>query len=202
MADPVRPRTRLQEKYPEAIAVLDSLTPSGHEASARVQLERGRVLCSRGDQDQARPHFEQAATIAEAGGIDALLIDALHMQALVAPAADQKAINEHALEVARSSADESARDWDASLLNNIGMNYADDGDFNAALDVFGQAVAAREHIGAAAETRVARWMVGWSLRKLNRRDEALIMQTALKAELDALGSTDPYVDEELDLLAE
>lgn len=82
----------LQEKYPEAIAVLDSLTPSGHEASARVQLERGRVLRSRGDQDQARPHFEQAATIAEAGGIDALLIDALHMQALVAPAADQKAI--------------------------------------------------------------------------------------------------------------
>lgn len=81
------------------------------------------------------------------------------------------------------------------------MNYADDGDFDAALDVFGQAVAARERIGAAAETRVARWMVGWSLRKLNRRDEALIMQTALKAELDALGLTDPYVDEELNLLA-
>ena len=43
-------------------------------------------------------------------------------------------------------------------------------------------------------------MVGWALRNLGRTDEALAVQTALKAELDAIGEEDPYVDEELALL--
>ena len=43
-------------------------------------------------------------------------------------------------------------------------------------------------------------MVGWALRNLGQRDAALEVQTALKAELDAIGEVDPYVDEELALL--
>ena len=50
--------------------------------------------------------------------------------------------------------------------------------------------------------RVARWMIGWSLRNLGRRDEARAVQLALKAELDEIGDTDQYVDEELALLAD
>jgi hypothetical protein len=45
-------------------------------------------------------------------------------------------------------------------------------------------------------------MVGWALRNLGRRDEALAVQRALKDELASLGAEDPYVDEELALLAE
>ena len=51
--------------------------------------------------------------------------------------------------------------------------------------------------GERRETPIATWMVGWALRLLGRDDEALRIQTALKAELEAEGATDPYVDEEI-----
>ena len=95
------------------------------------------------------------------------------MVALVAPADEQLALNRRALEIARAATEQRARDWDASLLNNIGMTYADAGDFDAALATFEEALAARERIGDPAQIRVARWMIGWSLRNLGRRDEAL-----------------------------
>jgi hypothetical protein len=82
------------------------------------------------------------------------------------------------------------------------MTYADAGDFTSALDAFEQALAARERIGDPARTRVARWMVGWALRNLGRRGEALAVQQGLKAELDSIGDQDTYVDEELLLLAD
>ncbi len=80
------------------------------------------------------------------------------------------------------------------------MAHADAGDFAAALVAFEDALAARERIGDPARARVARWMVAWALRNLGRREEALAAQRALKAELEALGEEDPYVDEELALL--
>jgi hypothetical protein len=43
-------------------------------------------------------------------------------------------------------------------------------------------------------------MVAWTLRLLGRPDEALAMQRALKAELEAAGEQDEYVDQELALL--
>ena len=190
----------LQEKYDEGHSVLDELSPTEDEVAVRIALERGRLFRSEGDPEQARPLFEAAARSAQAAGLEALHVDALHMTALVADPADQLAIGRHALAVARASTDPQARDWDASLLNNIGMAHADAGDFEAALAAFEEALAARERIGDPARTRVARWMVGWALRNLGRRDEALEVQRSLKAELDAVGVTDRHVDEELALL--
>ena len=190
----------LQEKYDEGHAVLDDLSPTDDEVAVRIALERGRLFRSAGDPEQARPLFEVAAQSASATGLEALHVDALHMLALVADPAEQIAVNERALAVARSSTDRQARNWDASLLNNIGMTHAEAGDFEAALASFEEALAARERIGEPARTRVARWMVAWALRHLGRRDEALTIQRALKAELDALGETDSYVDDELALL--
>jgi tetratricopeptide (TPR) repeat protein len=192
----------LQERYAEALRVLDALASDDPEAATYLALERGRVLRSSGHPDEARPLFEQAAGTASTAGLDALHVDALHMVALVAAPEDQHRIHEEALTVARASSDQRARDWDASLLNNIGMTYADSGDFAAALPVFEQALAARERIGDPATIRVARWMIAWSLRNLGRRDEALELQRALKAELDSVGENDQYVDEELALLAD
>jgi tetratricopeptide (TPR) repeat protein len=122
------------------------------------------------------------------------------MVALVAPAKDQHRLHEEALAVARAATDPAARDWDASLLNNLGMVQAEAGDWPAALTSFQEALAARKRIGDAGRTRVARWMVGWALRNLGRTDEALAVQTALKAELEAAGEEDPHVDEEISLL--
>jgi tetratricopeptide (TPR) repeat protein len=190
----------LRERYDDAHGVLDDLATNDPEVTTRVSLERGRLLRSAGAPDEARPHFEAAAATSRTAGLDVLLVDALHMVALVAPPEQQLSLNDQALAVARGSDVPAARDWDASLLNNIGMTHADAGDFDAALVAFEDALAARERIGEAGRTRVARWMVGWALRNLGRTDEALAIQQALKAELDALGEEDPYVDEELALL--
>jgi tetratricopeptide (TPR) repeat protein len=190
----------LQERYDEGHAVLDQLSVDDAEVATRVSIERGRLLRSSGDPDAARPHFEAAAAAAREAGLEALHVDALHMIALVAPAEDQQRLTEEALAVARASTAQAARDWDASLLNNLGMAHTDAGDWPAALAAFEEALAARERIGDAALTRVARWMVGWALRNLGRTEEALAVQTALKAELEAIGEEDPYVDEELRLI--
>jgi hypothetical protein len=102
--------------------------------------------------------------------------------------------------LARGSADQRARDWDASLLNNIGMTHADAGEHAAGLAAFEEALAARIRIGDDARTRVARWMVAWAMRLSGRTAEALAAQRALKAELVSIGEEDPYVDEEIALL--
>ena len=195
----------LQEKYAEATRVLDRLDGLGSEepeVATYLALERGRVLRSSGRVEESRPYFERAAALAGAAGLEALHVDALHMVALSAPESEQLALNEAALAVARAATDQRARDWDASLLNNIGMTHADAGDFEAALTAFEQALAARERIGDPGTIRVARWMIGWAYRNLGRRDEALAVQQALKEELDADGASDAYVDEELALLAD
>jgi tetratricopeptide (TPR) repeat protein len=192
----------LQERYDEGHAILDDLAADDAVVATRVSLERGRLLRSGGEPDQARPHFVAAAATARETGLEALHVDALHMVALVAPAEDQQRLTEEALAVARTSSEPAARNWDASLLNNLGMVHADAGDWPAALATLEEALAARERIGEVSTIRVARWMVGWALRNLGRTDEALAVQRALKAELEAAGDEDPYVDEELALLAQ
>ena len=194
----------LQERYDEARRVLDDVDDhdsGSDEVTVRVELERGRVRNSAGDPAAALPHFRAAAAQAAAAGLEGLHVDALHMVALAVPSEDRLRANEVALAVARASADPAARDWDASVLNNHGMCLVDAGDLPAALATFEEALAARRRIGDDARTRVARWMVAWVLRLLGRSDEALVIQRALKAELDALGENDPYVDEELALLS-
>ena len=169
-------------------------------SATRLELERGRLLRTAGEATAARPHFESAVRLARAAGLEELLVDALHMVALVTVGEERAAAQQAALTAARTARDPRARDWDASILNNIGMDHADAGDHGRALACFGEALAARERIGDPANTRVARWMVAWSLRHLGRRDEALALQRRLKAELEAAGEVDPYVDEELALL--
>jgi tetratricopeptide (TPR) repeat protein len=190
----------LQERYDEGHAVLDQLSPTADEVSVRIVLERGRLLRSAGDPEGARPHFEAAAQTASSARLEALHVDALHMLALVAEPAERDGIARRALDIARTSTDPAARDWDATLLNNLGMSQAEAGDFEAALVSFEDALAACTRIGDPARTRMARWMVAWALRHLGRRVEALMLQRHLRAELDASGLTDPHVDEELAIL--
>lgn len=187
----------LQERFAEGHALLDGLVAKDDEAAVRIALERGRLFRSAGDEEAAGPHFQEAANRAGAAGLEELQMDALHMVALVAPPEDRMRRHEEALAAARAAADPAARSWDASILNNIGMVHADAGDHATALKVFEEALAARERIGDAGRTRVAKWMVAWSLRELGRNDEALARQRALKAELDAAGEADPYVDQEI-----
>lgn len=190
----------LQQRYDEAHAVLAAIEADDPEVTVRRRLEQGRLVRSAGEPEAARQPFAQAAEEAAAAGLEALEIDAMHMSALVAPHDDQIPLTQRALVRARQARDPRARDWDASLLNNLGMAHADRGDWSAALAAFEAAMNARARIGEDERTRVARWMVGWALRNLGHLDAALDVQRTLKADLDELGLEDPYVDEELALL--
>ena len=193
----------LQERYDEGHSVLDELLlgPRTAAVDARIALERGRLLRSAGDSEAARPCFDHAAAVAERAGLEDLRVDAIHMLALLATEpADAVLLNGQALAVARAAEDPEARRWEASLLNNLGCALVDAGRLDDALSTFEEAYAVRSASGQHRETQIARWMVAWTLRLLGRTDEARQLQLALKAELDAEGTEDPYVDEELALL--
>lgn len=197
----------LQARYDEGHAVLDEVDagrspdPDDVEVAVRSALERGRLHRSAGDTGTARPFFETAATTARDAGLERLHVDALHMIAMDLPPEQSITAHLEALAVARTARSAGARSWEASLLNNLGMAQHDAGDLTASLATFEEALAACRRDGDDERVRVARWMVGWTLRLLGREDEALAVQRSLRAELDALGEQDPYVDEELDLLS-
>jgi len=187
----------LQKRYDEANALLDTLSTADPELAVRVLLERGRVLNSRGAPGDARRLFEDALAAATEAGFEHLAVDALHMLAIVAPAAEQEALNRRALDLAAGADDPRARDWRASLLNNLGWTLFERGDHEAALALFEDALAARIEQGKPAEIQVARWCIARTLRALGRLGEAFAIQQALAAEHTDAGTSDPYVQEEL-----
>jgi tetratricopeptide (TPR) repeat protein len=86
------------------------------------------------------------------------------------------------------------------LRNNIGYALHQLKRYDEALAELRQAVVLRERADDAEATRAAHWMVGWTLRALNRLDEALAIQLRLERECEAAGVPDPYVFDELDAL--
>lgn len=192
----------LRSRFEEAHALLDAVEPQlatgGAEPRVRYLLERGRAFRSAGQVERSRPLFEDAVTAAASAHLDGLHIDALHMVALVLPApAEQLRANERALAAALASPDPAARRWEASLANNIGMSLHELGRDEEALASFQRALAARQRLGQDRETRVARWMIDWTLRLLKRHDEALADLGRLEAELAAVGEADGFVFEEI-----
>ena len=191
----------LQGRYAEALAVLDGIECTDPEVTVRSLLERGRVYRSRGDVAAAAPLFEAAVAAADQG-LEGLAIDAMHMVALTLKGDVQIAYTRGILDRARASRDPSARRWLASLLNNLGTAYSDQGEWQLALQTFEEALAERRTGSDLEATFAARWMVAWALRHLGRTAEARDAQLALQADLVAAGREDPYVHEELALLVQ
>jgi tetratricopeptide (TPR) repeat protein len=177
------------------------------EAQANFALEWGRTLCSathnrpdipNADLYEARQSYLHAVDVSRQASLDALTIDALHMLAFVDEVPERQLDwNKQALTVARSSNQPNARSWEAALLNNTGLVLRQIGRPAEALEHFELALAAREKQGAAMQVRIAKWMIAWTLRTLNRLDEALAIQQRLEAECVAAGEPDPYVYDEL-----
>jgi tetratricopeptide (TPR) repeat protein len=192
----------LQRRFAAAHATLDELEGGlallPNRPRVRYWLERGRVFNSAGDRERARPCFERALALAESDpDTQAYAVDAAHMLAIVAPPDEALAWNRRALAFADASADERARRWRGSLLNNIGWAYHAAGDLPAALDYLERALAFRREQGQAEPIRVARWCVARVRRDLGQVDEALAEQRALLGEYEALGERSGYVLEEL-----
>jgi len=190
--------------------IADEVSIAGSEARAWHALESGRTHASAAHpheeqtpeaRAQARIHFQRSLDIAREHGHDALVIDALHMFAFLdTDPEDQLRLAHAALEVAEGSHDPAAKRWEASLRNNAGHALHQQGRFDEALIEFEQALALRERAGDASATRVAKWMVAWTMRSLGRSHEALAQQLQLAQACEAAGEPDPYVFEELEIL--
>jgi len=191
----------LQRQFAAAHATLDEVEPmlgdSLAVARVRYLLERGRTFNSSKHPDKARPLFLDAWERSRAIGADFYAVDAAHMIAIVEPPDSALAWNQRALAVAEASSSSRAKKWLGSLYNNLGWTYHDQGDYQAALDMFEKALAFRVTQNQPAETRVARWCVARTRRSLGEVETALAMQEELKAEFDTIGEEDGFVYEEL-----
>jgi tetratricopeptide (TPR) repeat protein len=191
----------LQRKFDAANALLDGVEASLEKLPAHVRvrylLERGRTLNSSGAPQRAVPLFSDALKLAERDKDEYYAVDAAHMLGIATPPSERLGWDLKALALAEAATDPRARGWRASLYNNIGWATFDNGDPKAALDFWEKALSARETMGNAASTRVAKWTVARGYRAVGRLDDAEAMQKALLAELDRIGETDGYVYEEL-----
>jgi tetratricopeptide (TPR) repeat protein len=157
-------------------ALIDqAVTLAGEDeiATARIDLERGRLRRSGGDDESARPLFESAYSRALAAGQYFMATDAAHMVALVG--ADRDGFvgwTRRGIELAE--AHEAAAYWTGPLLNNLGWEYYEAGELSPALDAFERALQARERDPANGDgLSLARYAVGKTLRGLGRADEAI-----------------------------
>ena len=201
----------LRRQFGEATAVLDGMAAAvqsaGPEARARFQLERGRTLVSATHRraeitpearDRARSAYLLAAQIAREAQLDALAIDALHMLPFVdTDAASQLKWNQQALDLANATQQPEARRWETMLRHNTAYALHQAGRLEEALALFQANIEPTQRRGNAEKTRIAHWMVAWTLRALKRFDEALVIQLRLERENDADKTPDPYVFEEL-----
>lgn len=180
------------------------------EAQVRYYLELGRTYSSAthppesqttGVKELARSAYMRASELAQNGKLDNLAIDALHMMTFVDTAPEEQVEwNRKALALMQSSSEQDARKWEGSLHNNTGYALHLLGHYGEALLEFKLALAAYERGGNPQTTRIAHWMIAWTLRSLDRLNEAIEIQLRLERECDEAGEPDPYVFEELELL--
>ena len=155
------------------------------------------MLNTRGDPHAARPLFEDAFEKADGAGMEHLAVDAMHMVAIAAEPAERMALNERAIALAEGATDPRARQWLASLYNNMGWTRFDAGELDEALRLFGLALEERLKRDDPRATSIARWAVARTLRAKSQHDQALAEQLAIKRANAEAGIDDPYVDEEI-----
>lgn len=187
----------MQGNVPEAHDLLCSaeeiLPREKTRAHIRIELERGRLHNMSKSRKEAKQHFTQALTVADALGDDELAVDAMHMIAIAEK--PEKAIqwNQRAIERASASNSPRARRWLGSLHNNLGWTKFEMGLPEEALHHFQRALAYREEKRHIRQIQIARWAIARVLRELGRHDEALEIQL----DLAQYGPEDAFVYEEL-----
>ena len=134
----------LRDRFESGDRLLDEVADAQHpRVRTRVDLERGRLRRSSGDKEAALPLFESAYATAVESGEDWLAADAAHMCALAAPDFDAYVTwTDRGIELAERS--DAAGYWLGPLLNNLGWEHFDRGEFAEALSVFNRALEVRQ----------------------------------------------------------
>jgi tetratricopeptide (TPR) repeat protein len=177
--------------------LLDSAEPlagSSAVANIRLELERGRMFRSSGDSEAAYPLFQSAFGRAVEAGEHYLAGDAAHMCAI---AVDDRKLQQEWTQrgIDLGEREPEAAYWAGPLLNNLGWAYSEAGDHDRALELFERALEVRRRDpDNAAGIAWAQYAVGYTLRRLDRADEAV---TPLEEAADTLAG-DSYVDGELE----
>jgi tetratricopeptide (TPR) repeat protein len=162
---------------------------------ARIDLERGRLRRSSGDEEAALPLFESAYRVALEADEPFHAADAAHMMALVAPGGFEQWTTRG---IALAGAHEEARHWLGPLLNNLGWHHYERGEHGPALDAFERALTAREANPQDPESiEIARYAVGKALRALGRSEDAVPLLEQAVAWASGRGKPDGWFHEEL-----
>jgi tetratricopeptide (TPR) repeat protein len=182
----------------QLIQEAQTLGGSSGRVGVRVDLERGRLLRSGGDPEAAFPLFVSAFENARRSGELFLAGDAAHMAAIAAPTSEERLEwAERGLDLA-DSGDGSGRYWAGPLLNNLGWDQFESGEYERALDTFRRALAARERDPEnRAAIALARYAVAKALRALGRPGEAAAELEQAVAWTREAGAPDGWFHEEL-----
>jgi tetratricopeptide (TPR) repeat protein len=166
-------------------------------ARARLDLERGRIRRSSGNREAARPLFESAYAEALEAGQYYMAADAAHMVALAAgDHADLVEWTNRGIDLGTTH--DAASYWLGPLLNNLGWELYEAGDYDGALDAFERALAVREREpDEPGPIEIARYAVGKTLRALGRSDEAVQLLERAVAWAAQQDAPDGWFHEEL-----
>jgi tetratricopeptide (TPR) repeat protein len=167
----------MRGKFAEGVRLIDqaqALSDGSPAVEARIQIERGRLRNSNGDPDLALPLFEAAFETAANGNEEFLAADAAHMAAIASPDREGKLEwTDRGIRVATETTDRDVAYWLGPLYNNLGWEYQDAGEYEAALDAFRKALAARERYPEMpALIQHAKEAAVEALRALGREEEA------------------------------
>lgn len=181
----------------QLIKEAEAIAGAGGIARARIDLERGRLQRSSGDAERALPLFESAFVASLDAGVLFIAADAAHMAAIAAPGREELiAWTKRGIEL--GDAHDEARYWLGPLLNNLGWEYYEAGEFSDALDAFERALEARdgdpENLFA---VELGRYAVGKTLRALGRSEEAIPVLEQAVAWAANQGAPDGWFHEEL-----
>lgn len=193
----------LQRKFEAANKTLDHTLKVMRDMTSitfvRYLLERGRVYGAAEQQVRAKTFFREAWAMSNRVQADAYAIDAaLQLASIQATRETQLEWCLRALQRARDTRDDSAKQSLSAVHERLGWVYHQLGEFESALDCFRQVVAVRQTQGNAKALSGAKWCVGRVLRSLDKCQDAYRIQQDLLAESQRMQrAVDGIIYEEL-----
>jgi tetratricopeptide (TPR) repeat protein len=174
-----------------------ALARDNEPVRARIELERGRLRRSSGDEKAALPLFESAFSRALAAQQDFMAADAAHMAALAAPDRDGFLDwTRRGIELAEER--EAAAYWLGPLLNNLGWEHYEAGELEPALATFERALAVRERDPEKpAAIELVLYAAGKTLRALGRAQDAVPLLERAVESAARRSAPDGWLHEEL-----